>query len=1350
MPEWVDSGDKIASIVGGASGLLSLVVAVLAYRAQTAKPPRKRRYLVVCAAVSGLLAVPSQLNNITPAVYALTGLAVLLLLVHFVLTMRSEVPFDQKIRRLLVAQKQHAMGIKYRFGTLHAPTINSIYVEQRGHSSTEDAQVAKVVPLTTLLSADHSCLLEGGPGSGKSTFVTRAVASSSEHWTETRRFRSRVKAPESPHVALYLPATMLVGQSVTSALAAFARELGAPVPEELLERPPWRGVSWLVFIDGLDEIQDTHERSRILHVLGEAVRTGPHRLIITTRPLSPSETNELSSARYFRLRSFTPDDLATFAGNWARTRSQFGSSDAFLEKLRRSGLASLAQVPLIATMAALLYEDDPLRTLPANRTKLYEEFVVLLRSGRVTETREATADQLFPWLTEHLDELLAVLAHHTVFSSGVSLFEHASAYVRTHHPQLTESSWRGVLRSTLTTSGLLLQRGADVEFLHQSIAEYIAAAPKVNTFDFERWRELMNDASTRSFALFSVGHQPQLANQIAGQLLESDDTLDVIAAGRLLADGASVEPGIFHRVVKAILRVYAEDEDYLLDCLDILVALLHGPDVLRRLQAFCTDDAQGAWQRALLADALLAHARAEAIALLRRIVVSRSIRDPWTRKWVLQRLVAEGDLFGELLARAKTTFAGRAPLASDDKAGIDAARRLLADLRLSTEDRTDIAIMLLDADDTSGLALVHDCARTGNRGARLDAAKALHRNHCPGGFEALLVLAHDRRAGPSARFESIVQLAAGHREHAASALAKLLVDTRNKAPSPTSPRKAIMIQLQDQLDHAAAQESAHHVALRKRESINDRIACAEILQTSGSTLAVEALTSIVRDQELPPLQRYLAVRAAQISGLTGTADFYFELSLDPAMPVWLKMNIATELRHRRDPRYVTVLMELVRQGDRRSTIYRTFSCRELIKAGESSGWKQLLNMAADPSGASDRELAISTLVAEIEELPDVAVTRLLDLLFEGGIEINSRMEVALRIAKDGHARADNFIFEFVTSPSLTPATLTSAIRRLCAARSAEDLLSVLDRLSVDPPKQRQVARLIAWEFESVEALVASRALVIDEGAPAVLRRSVAAVLSWAHDPYGVAHLRSLKGDPFAARTLVDVKLDEPGEISGYRIGELVEQDESVEPGESHQERNIEPEAAVLKLVALDPSAPAAERLKAADALLSRDDTEVVHAYDLIADDKAVEPESRQIATLRMIRLHRPRAIERAVRLLHSDELSQDDRHELGEALVHEAGLTGATAYLEAAEPGEALELLSVLKEEFQGAAVLAHALSIDTRFEPEVRLEAVEYAASNGRPEALESIDKIAEAMREESLSRARGPRRRLSSLFRI
>ncbi len=1351
MPEWLDSGDKIASIVGGASGLLSLVVSVMPRRAQTDRSRSKRRFLLHGAVASGVLIIPAQLLKVIPTVYCLAGLAVALLVTHFVLAARDHVPFDPLIVKLLKAQKLHAEGIKYRFGSLHAPTIGTVYVEQRGRGSADDSRPAEAVPLTTLLTAAHSSLLECGPGGGKSTFVTRSVASSTEYWTTAGRFRVRARAPHGPHVALYLPATMLVGCSVLDGQLAFARELGVELPRELLERRPWRGVRWLLLIDGLDEIQDTHEQSRVLHTLHDFLDEGSHRVIVTTRPLSPTETNELVGARHFRLRSFTPHDLETFALTWARARSQLGSPAAFLEKLRTSDLTALTRVPLIATMTALLYEDDPQRELPRNRTKLYEEFVALLRSGRVPERQVTGSDPFSRWMGEHLDELLHTLARHTVFSSAPHLFEEASKWLRTRLPQLPESHWRGLLRSELTASGLLLQRGTDVEFLHQSIAEYLAARPDSGTFDFASWRVLMRDASTRSFALFLVGRRPQLAGWVSRELVDSGScNADFVAAGRVLADGATVDEHLFSEIVTSVLSVYAHDEALLSDGLEILVTLVNGPGVLEKLRTFCADETQGEWQRALLADALLPFPAADGLALLRRIVVSPTVSKSWTRTWVLQRLVAEGDLFGQHLAGAEIELDGQASLTDIGQVGIEVARKLLSDPRLPAEDRITVAIRLLDAGDPSGFVLVNDRARSAgtNSAARFEAASALHRNNCEGATDALHRLGCDPNLFPDTRLDAIRLVSESSPDLARTALHSLLRDTeieRRQLPLCSRPH---MVFLQVTLDKSAGLRSAHRLALRPQETDSDRLDFARMLNAFKSPLAYDALRSIAHDKRVAAMYREHAAKILFESGQADGADLYVEIGLDRDLPAGFRARVATGLREHGDPRSLDVLraMASTRGGDDQM---RVAACSALIEMGAAAGAKELLDIASDSEiGIFTRELALDSLSRAVGALPEGVAAKLIDLLHQDvelfransdptrtGVDVQDRirstfqvttiglscrMKVAVALAGAGHERAASFVTEFVTADALELTVTRAAVRHLCATSRAEDLLRLLGRLERNPVKQRLVAGMIAWGAEHVEALVAARALVTDVEAPALLRRSVAGALTWLHDPYGTEYLRTLKGDMFAARTLFDAKLGDAPEIPLPTVKKFAQ---------VHQEPEFE--TAVLKSIALDPSRPADRRLEAAEEIWQRGDREISHALTALAADLTVDFATRVAATSRMLSFDEVRGVELAKSLLDEDGLSWEERHSLAKALIGSSGSRGANVLLKATRQDDALEILGDLEDRGSDhAAVLASVISRDERFAPQTRLDAVEYATSHGRMEAFDSLDSIAKALR--------------------
>jgi hypothetical protein len=339
----------------------------------------------------------------------------------------------------------------------HSPEVDTVYVQQRVEQPPPAAthtsgrrrlsrfgddelflpfdQAPRVIPvrrpLEKVFDQHRHLLIEGGPGTGKSTMAGQICYQLARSWLvatpDGRRFSAE------PLLPLFVTARALadhMDQSWRDALAgAVAKGFGLSslygVDPELLDGPV-NGAEWLVVIDGLDEVP-ARDRETFLGRLSDwtSKSESPFRLLVTTRPLARHATALLGSGTvgHYTLLPFDRQALAKFANQWFAAQPDGPDLAAgFLSEVTAAGLYDVASVPLMATIAIRVYAGDPAAGLPRNRHDLYEEYLRWQRAD--SAPRRATAwsqvaaalrgkraDAEFAEdLNDRVDELLEVLA----------------------------------------------------------------------------------------------------------------------------------------------------------------------------------------------------------------------------------------------------------------------------------------------------------------------------------------------------------------------------------------------------------------------------------------------------------------------------------------------------------------------------------------------------------------------------------------------------------------------------------------------------------------------------------------------------------------------------------------------------------------------------------------------------------------------------------------------------------------------------------------------------------------------------------------------------------------------------
>ncbi|WP_143073644.1 hypothetical protein [Actinokineospora terrae] len=403
-----------------------------------------------------------------------------------------------EVRSLLLAQYRGAQDLPYRLPGSRKPSLATVYVRQDlgigdGGAGLDEVRHEPVHPVSSpdgeparyevvqpvvravvrppsramrvALDADTHLLVVGGPGQGKSTMSLRLAADISAVWLGEPGAEPPLAEPVVP---LRLTARELARRLDTpfpqaladSAHADYGALLGRPVsPERLTSRVA--GCRWLLLVDGLDEVADTGERDQLVSVLaGWAAGSQVLRVVLTTRPIEGTALAPLHQARAARyeLQPFDDEALARFAEHW------FGDRDRalrFLGQIRQAHLDESVRVPLLATIAAIIFEQRGDRPLPDNRYELYETYLKYLRGEQASRF-----DAYRTSLLEHLG-----LAR---VETDTPLLDAVRAWVREHVPDHTDQ-WLTDVIADLMATGPLTRRADDLRFLHHSFAEHLAA-----------------------------------------------------------------------------------------------------------------------------------------------------------------------------------------------------------------------------------------------------------------------------------------------------------------------------------------------------------------------------------------------------------------------------------------------------------------------------------------------------------------------------------------------------------------------------------------------------------------------------------------------------------------------------------------------------------------------------------------------------------------------------------------------------------------------------------------------------------------------------------------------------------
>ncbi|MFD8692971.1 NACHT domain-containing protein [Streptomyces sp. NPDC059651] len=716
---------------------------------------------------------------------------------------RAESPGPTQLEAYLKAAEKAASQHPYP-GSLRAPSLPAladVYVRQQarapaaddldspspGNATANGNQAGPAVPAAEVFRADHDvCVLLGGPGGGKSTLLRAHLADSADGWLGGMTGKTipvMVSAAALTGTDPPPPLPSVLAKAVTGDLGQVG--LLDELTADFFRHPPRAGVSWLVLVDGLDEIPDADARSKVLNMLARSAEAEPglYRFVVATRPLPATELRTLGQhVPRYELQPFSHDDLLTYATHWFHgLDGPSRHASAFIAGLKRSRLEVLARTPLMASMLCQLYAADPARPLPNSRTRAYESFVRLIYGQNSHKQIASTHDEAIRKLKNryqirrdkkaakqaaqrvrnHLPELIDHLAHERINGSTAPAVEIVASHVQASLPQEVEVEqdlWNSFLSDLLRPTGILAQRGDDFDFLHQTLLEYHAA------------RHATRDEQARSQLLDELKASP---NAPAGGRLRPPD-LDDSYLGFLLDGLLAPQDRIATETAEYVERVTAVGMEglpsylgaesrackFLTSQVLLRTNLPPGPTAAQ-LTRFADDTTLFGYYRVGAAEALAGVDPEASAALLARLAGDTTLD--------------EGLMNTNLLDGTARIGAAKALAEVDPEASAALLARLAGDTTLVATSLLQAAKALADVDRESGAAQLAHLAVT-SEGWRVEAAKALAEVHPEASAALLARFATDTTDSAFNRTRSAEALAGMDPEASAALLTRLAVD----------------------------------------------------------------------------------------------------------------------------------------------------------------------------------------------------------------------------------------------------------------------------------------------------------------------------------------------------------------------------------------------------------------------------------------------------------------------------------------------------------------------------------------------------------------------------------------------
>jgi HEAT repeat protein len=342
-----------------------------------------------------------------------------------------------------------------------------------------------------VFTATDDVLVLGEPGMGKSTLTRMAVAATSAPWLEDSDPGDLPDVPVRIHASALAAPGPLATQLAAAVDESVGRLLQVSPPTGAFGAAPVPGARWLVLVDGLNEISDAQRRDVITALRHH--RNGPYRFVATSRPVSLGEFDELlwsPAIHVYELQPLSHRQAMHLVRAWlADLPAPDEAAHTFWTHAFQVA-GELMSSPMMIMMLCRLFIGDPNRRLPSSQYEVYRRFVEIVRAQQYASAREGVIGHITaviqPYgsaavaaaerLPARIDELLPDIAHSSLREAQPrirDLLVAGSTGLRP--PGMNETNWSELVRDCALRNGVLVARGADLDFLHATIAEFLAA-----------------------------------------------------------------------------------------------------------------------------------------------------------------------------------------------------------------------------------------------------------------------------------------------------------------------------------------------------------------------------------------------------------------------------------------------------------------------------------------------------------------------------------------------------------------------------------------------------------------------------------------------------------------------------------------------------------------------------------------------------------------------------------------------------------------------------------------------------------------------------------------------------------
>ncbi len=324
----------------------------------------------------------------------------------------------------------------------------------------------------------------------------------------------------------------------------------------------------------------------------DADRTQGNQVIVTSRIVGYQIRPLAGSLPHYVIQPMDDVAVTRFCANWTQANSMAEQADALAQAVLKhpnpNVSGQMARNPLLLTILAQVFQEEPEQGLPARRAALYGQAEATVFDQRNDQWGRLSQQMGGEDLAPALRRITALVAHelhanpdHPAALANRAVVEEWLIQALADEPALTPGRRpRDVARSLLAAagnlSGFFVARGQEVYgFLHRQFQEYFAARYLVDQaadtayLDWTPLTRHMGDPAWREVLLLAVGLLPRpQAEKLLSQILLQDDRLAQLLGHHLLFVAAALDEMaqppylLVYRVAQDLIRLYRrEDKD---------------------------------------------------------------------------------------------------------------------------------------------------------------------------------------------------------------------------------------------------------------------------------------------------------------------------------------------------------------------------------------------------------------------------------------------------------------------------------------------------------------------------------------------------------------------------------------------------------------------------------------------------------------------------------------------------------------------------------------------------------------------------------------------------------------------